>query len=170
MHVEKTELAGVLQIKIDFFEDHRGEYVETYNRERYGAAGIPYDFVADDYSRSTRHVLRGIHGDDQTCKLISCPYGKLYLVVVDCRREEPTFGCWQSFVLSDRNKMQVLIPPGFGDGHLILSSEAIFHYKQSAYYNPSAQFSYRYDDHRFNIWWPISNPILSRRDEAGAYV
>ncbi|MFH1515239.1 MAG: dTDP-4-dehydrorhamnose 3,5-epimerase [bacterium] len=168
--VRTTNLEGVLLISIDYFEDHRGEYVETYNRRDYHKAGITYDFLEDDYSRSYQNVLRGIHGDAETSKLISCLYGKFYLVVVDCRTESSHFGMWQSFVLSDRNKRQVLIPPGFGNGHLVLSEEAIFHYKQSAYYNPTAQFTYRYDDPRFNIWWPVKNPILSRRDEFGQCV
>ena len=169
INVKKTELGGVLLIEADAFEDHRGEYVETYNKKEYKAVGIKYDFVQDDYSRSTKNVLRGIHGDEETCKLISCPYGKFYLVVVDCRKSSKDFGKWQSFVLSDKNKNQILIPPGFGNGHLVLSDEVIFHYKQSAYYNSSGQFSYRWDDTKFKIWWPIKDPILSRRDELGRY-
>lgn len=170
LRIEKTKLDGVLLIYLEFFEDHRGEYVETYNEKEYKEAGIKYDFVADDYSRSTKNVLRGIHGDEETCKLISCLYGKFYLVVADCRKSSPNFGKWQSFVLSDKNKKQVLIPPGFGNGHLVLSDEDIFHYKQSGYYDRSSQFSYTWNDPRFKIWWPIKNPILSRRDELGRYV
>lgn len=170
IEVHKTDLEGVLVIDVECFEDHRGEYVETYNEKEYKEAGIKYDFVADDYSRSTKNVLRGIHGDEETCKLISCPYGKFYLVVVDCRKSSPDFGKWRSFTLSDRNKKQVLIPPGFGNGHLVLSDEAIFHYRQSAYYDPGSQFSYAWNNPRFKIWWPVKNPMLSRRDEVGHYV
>jgi dTDP-4-dehydrorhamnose 3,5-epimerase len=168
--VEKTELDGVLLIQLDYFEDHRGEYVETYNEQMYREAGIDVRFVQDDYSMSTKHVLRGIHGDAETWKLISCPLGKLYLVVVDCDETSSYFGKWEAFVLSDKNKKQVLIPPKYGNGHLVLSDIAIFNYKQSTYYDPGKQFSYTWKDPRFNIWWPINNPILSQRDELGQYV
>lgn len=168
--VEKTKLEGVLSIQLDGFEDHRGEYIETYNERDYLAAGINVRFIQDDYSISTRNVLRGLHGDTETWKLITCPYGKLNLVVVNCIESSLDFGKWEAFTLSDRNHRQVLIPPCFGNGHLILSDVAIFSYKQSTYYNPKAQFSYTWNDPRFNIWWPIQNPILSRRDEQGKYV
>jgi len=168
--IEKTKLKGVRLIQLDSFEDHRGEYVETYNEKDYREAGIDVKFVQDDYSVSGKDVLRGLHGDIETWKLITCPFGKLYLVVVNCIESSPDFGKWDAFVLSDRNHQQVLIPPHFGNGHLVLSDTAIFAYKQSTYYNPTAQFSYRWNDSRFKIWWPIQNPILSRRDELGKYV
>lgn len=170
IHVQKSKLEGVLTIQLDAHEDHRGEYVETYNEQDYRETGIDITFVQDDYSFSSRHVLRGLHGDAETWKLITCPYGKLYLVVVNCIETSSDFGKWDSFVLSDKNHKQVLIPPNFGNGHLILSDHAMFAYKQSSYYNPKSQFSYKWNEPRFNIWWPISNPILSRRDEMGQYV
>ena len=170
MQVSKAKLDGVLVIQPEVFEDHRGYYIETYNEKLYKENGILASFVQDDFSASGRHVLRGIHGDSETWKLISCPKGKFYLVVVCCDESSPNFGKWESFVLSEHNHTQVLIPPKYGNGHLVLSDEAIFQYKQSAYYNPSAQFSFRYDDPRFNIWWPVKNPILSRRDEAEHHI
>jgi dTDP-4-dehydrorhamnose 3,5-epimerase len=170
LKVEKTILDGVLLIRLDAFEDHRGEYVETYNERDYQEAGIDVKFVQDDYSVSSKHVLRGLHGDATTWKLITCPYGKLYLAVVNCIESSPDFCKWEGFILSDRNHYQVLIPPNFGNGHLVLSEVAIFAYKQSAYYDPKIQFSYKWNDSRFNIWWPVNNPILSRRDEQGRYI
>jgi len=170
MKTEKTGLEGVLLIKLDVFEDHRGEYVETYNEDLYRKSGIDMKFVQDDISVSSKHVLRGLHGDSETWKLVSCLYGKFYFVVVNCDRSSPNFGKWQSFVLSDRNRHQVLVPPKFGNGHLVLSDKTIFHYKQSTYYNPKTQFSFRWNDPAFNVWWPIKNPILSHRDEEGRYV
>lgn len=170
MEIVKTDLESVLLIKPEVFEDHRGEYVEIYNEEQYRADGIAVDFVQDDISVSTRNVLRGIHGDAETWKLISCLYGKFYFVVVNCDTESAGFGKWQSFVLSDRNRHQVLVPPKHGNGHLILSERAIFHYKQNTYYNPNGQFTYRWNEEKFNIWWPIKNPILSRRDESGHFI
>lgn len=170
MEVVKTKLDGVLVIKPDVFEDHRGEYVETYNEDLYRKNGIDIRFVQDDISISTKDVLRGIHGDSGTWKLISCLLGKFYLVVVNCDAGSNDFGRWQSFVLSDRNRHQVLVPPNHGNGHLILSERAIFHYKQSTYYDPSRQFTYRWNDPKLNIWWPVKAPLLSQRDEVGHYV
>lgn len=164
IEVSKTDLNGVLLIKLGIFEDHRGEYIETYNEALYKEKGIDTKFVQDDISVSSKNVLRGIHGDDQTWKLISCLYGKFYLVVVNCDKDSEDFGKWQSFVLSDRNRLQVLVPPKYGNAHLVLSDMSIFHYKQSTYYDCSKQFTYKYDDSRLNIWWPIKNPILSQRD------
>jgi len=170
MEVRKTPLDGVLLLQPEVFEDHRGEYVELYNRELYQRHGIAIDFVQDDISVSSQHVLRGLHGDAATWKLISCLEGRLYFVVVNCDPESPTFGQWHSFLLSEKNRQQVLVPPMHGNGHLVLSERAIFHYKQSTYYNPATQFSYRWDDPTFKIWWPIQEPILSRRDQEGRYV
>ena len=170
MEITKTTLDDVLLIKLDVFEDHRGEYIETYNEELYKKNGIDMKFVQDDISVSTKNVLRGIHGDSETWKLISCLYGKFYLVVVNCDIDSENFGKWQSFVLSDVNRLQVLVPPKYGNAHLILSDKAIFHYKQSTHYNPAKQFTYKWNDPKINIWWPIKNPILSQRDEEGHYV
>ncbi len=170
MQVHKANQKGVLLIKLDIFEDFRGEYVETYNEELYRKNGIDIKFVQDDISISAKNVLRGIHGDSETWKLISCLYGKFYLIVVNCDVESENFGKWESFVLSDVNRLQVLVPPKYGNAHLILSNKAIFHYKQSTYYNPEKQFTYKWNEPKFNIWWPIKNPILSQRDEEGHYV
>lgn len=169
MEIIKTKLDGVLMVKPDIAEDFRGGYVETYNEKEYKEKGIGVDFVQDDISWSSKHVLRGLHGDDHTWKLISCTFGKFYFVVVNCDEASKDFGKWDSFVLSDRNHSQVLVPPKFGNGHLALSDQIVFHYKQSHYYDPKGQFTYRYDDPRFKIWWPIKNPIVSRRDEEGKY-
>ena len=166
MEVEKTQLEGVLLIKPPtVFEDFRGTYVEIYNEVLYKEVGIAVDFIQDDISTSTRHVLRGIHGDTETWKLVSCIYGKFYLVVVNWDENSKQYGQWESFVLSDRNRQQVLIPPKFGNGHLVLSEEAIFHYKQSSYYNRPGQFTILWNDPKLNIWWPIKQPIVSQRDE-----
>jgi len=165
MKVEKTKLDGVLLVKLEGFEDHRGEYVELYNRKKYQAEGIDIDFVEDDISIATRGVIKGIHGDDRTWKLISCLHGRFYLAVINYDKDSSEFGKWVAFVLSESNKQQVLVPPNFGNGHLCLSEKSIFHYKQSQYYGPSRQFTIKWNDPEYNIWWPIKNPILSRRDE-----
>jgi dTDP-4-dehydrorhamnose 3,5-epimerase len=166
MEIRKTNLDGVLLIKPPtIFEDFRGVYVETYNEKLYTEAGIKVKFVQDDIAVSSRNVLRGIHGDGETWKLVSCLDGKFYLVVVNWDEASSQFGKWESFVLSDQNRLQVLVPPKFGNGHLVLSEQTIFHYKQSTYYNRAGQFTLLWNDPRLNIWWPIKNPIVSKRDE-----
>jgi dTDP-4-dehydrorhamnose 3,5-epimerase len=166
MIVTETSLRGVLLIQPPTTsEDYRGSYVEVYNRKVYHEAGITVDFVQDDISVSYRHVLRGIHGDDRTWKLVSCAAGRLYHVVVDCRQESSTYLMWESFLLSDENHNQVLIPPQFGNAFLVLSEVATFAYKQSTYYEGARQqFTLRWDDPKINITWPIHFPILSHRD------
>jgi dTDP-4-dehydrorhamnose 3,5-epimerase len=169
--IEKTGLGGVLRvIPPTIFEDHRGSYIETYNEKIYKEAGVDIHFVQDDISMSRKNVLRGIHGDVETWKLVSCLYGEFYLVVVNCDKDSSDFGKWESFNLSDKNRNQVLIPPKYGNGHLILSEQAIFHYKQSTYYNPKGQFTYKWNDPQLKISWPVKEPILSERDKVGHYV
>ncbi len=170
IEIKETKLKDVLLIKPTLFEDHRGEYLELYNEKLYKSKGIDISFVEDDISTATRGVIKGIHGDSLTWKLISCLCGKFYLVVINYDKQSKGFGKWQSFVLSDVNKHQVLVPPKYGNGHLCLSEKSIFHYKQSAYYDASRQFTIKWDDPKLNIWWPIKNPVLSQRDEEGHYV
>lgn len=164
------KLPAVKVITPSIFEDFRGYFIETYNEALYQQHGIDVKFVQDDLSISSKHVLRGIHGDPKTWKLVSCIVGRIYLVVVDCNPDSPTFRQWESFMISETNRQQVLIPPYHGNGHLVLSEQGIFHYKQSEYYEPQSQFSYRWDDPQFGIFWPIKDPILSLRDQAGKFV
>jgi dTDP-4-dehydrorhamnose 3,5-epimerase len=152
------------------FEDFRGTYVETYNEEMFRQMGIELSFVQDDISVSSQHVLRGIHGDQETWKLVSCLWGKFYLVVVNGDPTSPQYQQWESFTLSDQNRQQILIPPKFGNGHLVLSDQAIFHYKQTTYYNREGQFTLSWNDPALGIWWPIKHPIVSKRDEGVTHV
>jgi dTDP-4-dehydrorhamnose 3,5-epimerase len=165
MDIKRTYLEGVLLITPPtVFEDFRGSYVETYNEQLYTAAGIDTRFVQDDISTSTRGVLRGIHGDERTWKLISCLYGTFYLVVLNYDQRSPQYGRWQGFTLSDSNRLQVLVPPRFGNGHLVLTEQAIFSYKQSTQYDRASQFTVTWNDPRFQIYWPLRDPVLSARD------
>ena len=164
MQIEKTALEGVLLITPPtIFEDFRGIYVELYNKELYKELGV--EFLQDDISTSYKNVLRGIHGNNDTYKLVSCLYGSFYLVVVNNDPESKQYKKWCSFTLSDRNHLQVLIPPKFGNGHLVLTDIAIFHYKQNTQYNRESQFTILWNDPELNIFWPINNPILSERDK-----
>jgi dTDP-4-dehydrorhamnose 3,5-epimerase len=159
MRIEKCKLENVLIIHLDQFVDLRGYFVETYNEKIYQAAGIDVKFVQDDMSVSRHHVFRGIHGDDGTWKLIDCLFGEIYFVVVDPQTRE-----WQSFILSPMSGLQILIPPKFGNGYLVLSDWATFHYKQSTCYGEHKQFTIKYNDPLYHIYLPIKNPILSERD------
>jgi dTDP-4-dehydrorhamnose 3,5-epimerase len=170
IEVLNTQLQGVLLINPDIFKDHRGEYVELYNEELYKSKGINVKFIQDDISVSAKDVLRGIHGDNETWKLISCLHGEFFFVVVNCDTDSKNYGKWQSFVLSDKNRIQVLVPPKHGNAHLVLSQTAVFHYKQSTYYDPGKQFTYKWNEPKFNINWPNNKPILSKRDESGHFV
>ena len=166
MKVENTELDGVKLITPPTnFEDFRGEYIEIYNRQLFHEAGLTQNFIQDDISVSSRHVLRGIHGDRATWKLVSCLYGKFYLVVINNDESSPQYRKWQGFTLSEKNRLQILIPPKFGNGHVILSDLAMFHYKQTSVYDRASQFTLIWNDPALGLWWPIKNPLVSRRDE-----
>ncbi|HZP40969.1 MAG TPA: dTDP-4-dehydrorhamnose 3,5-epimerase family protein [Candidatus Binatia bacterium] len=169
IEVRPTTLDGVLVVRPPtIFRDFRGVYVETWNRAAYEAAGIRVEFVQDDVSVSGRNVLRGLHGDDVTWKLVSCLAGAFHLVVLNYDRASPQFGRWEAFALSEENRLQVLVPPRFANGHLVTTERAIFHYKQSTYYDRARQFTVRWDDPRFAIAWPTRAPILSARDAGAA--
>lgn len=165
--VEETELDGVVVINPPTqHEDFRGDYVETYNKVLYFQAGIKDEFIQDDYSTSHRHVLRGIHGDRSTIKLISCLHGAIYVIVVNNEPNSPQFRRWQSFSLSSTNRKQIYIPANFGNAFLVMSDTAIFHYKQTTLYDRAGQFTIKWNDPEYGFWWPVQHPILSARDFA----
>lgn len=168
IEVFQTSLPGVMKIQREIFRDHRGVNVDVYDEQEYFNAGIKPKFVQNNYSTSVKNVLRGLHGDDHTFKLICCTLGSFILVVVNYREGFPYFGKWEKFTLTDDNGLQILVPPYYLNGHLILSDRATFFYNQSSYYTGAkSQWSVRWDDPRFNIEWPIANPILSKRDGGG---
>jgi len=168
--VSKTNLKGVLQILPGIFKDFRGQFVETYNEKFYRKNGINVKFIQDDISISRKNILRGIHADKKAFKLVSCILGKIYAVIVNCDSRSKDFGKWQGFLLSDENKKQILVPPKYGCSFVVLSKTAFFTYKQSEYYDPKRQLTFKWNDSRFKIKWPVKNPILSKRDKAGHYV
>ena len=140
--------------------DFRGEIFTTYRDKSLSAS-----FVEDKISISRKDVLRGLHGDYETDKLVQCLHGDAYLVVVDWRPDSATYMEWESFLLNDKNKLQVLIPKGFLNGHLCLTEKCIFSYKQTSYYKGADnQISVAWNDPKLGIFWPIKNPILSERD------
>ena len=156
------------EIKIfqpEAYEDYRGELWTTYKKDEFP---IELNFNHDKISTSRKNVIRGIHGDNKSWKLVSCLYGDLYFVVVDYRKESKTFLEWDWIILNDKNKKMVLLPPNFGNSFCVLSNYSIFMYKWSyegSYADVDEQFSLKWNDPRLNINWPIKNPILSERDK-----
>mgnify|MGYP003112327193 CR=1 FL=1 len=120
------------------------------------------------FTRSRKNVLRGLHGDKVTTKHITCVWGEIYLVVVDNRPDSKTYREWDSFIISERNHLSVLVPAGFLNGHLCLTDECLFHYTQSypdKYVDWEEQDTVKWNDENLNIDWPIKNPILNWRDK-----
>jgi len=163
--ITKTNLFGVLKIKLTSFIDHRGSYIETYNKNFFAENNINVEFLQDDISVSHKNVLRGVHGDQKTWKLISCLHGKFQLIVVNNDSQSNEYRKWESFDLSFENQIQILIPPKFGNGHLVLSKKCIFHYKQNTQYDRNGQFTIKWNDPLYNFKWKEKNPILSERDK-----
>ena len=165
MKIEKTDIDGVLLITPPVMhEDFRGTNTEIYNNKIYRESGINNNFILDSVSTSRKHVLRGLHGDGHTTKIISCLHGSFYYIIVNNDPESPQYKKWISLTLSSQNRLQVLIPPKFGNGHLVMSNHVVFHYKLDAYYDRTSQFTISWNDPSYEFWWPIKNPILSERD------
>ena len=163
MRIFDTALDGVKLIHPEIFEDFRGTNFESYNKKYYDVA-LNIDFVVDSISTSRRHTLRGIHGDNKTTKLVSCLYGTIHMLIINRDPDSSQYNQWFTTTLSDRNKYQLLIPPKFGNGHLVMSDEAVFSYKLSEYYDRASQFTIKWNDPIFEIEWPVKHPILSERD------
>ena len=167
MNVVKTELHDCVIIEPKLFGDERGFFLETFQAERYAdLAGITLPFVQDNHSRSSNAVLRGLHYQKTKPqgKLVRVVKGEVYDVAVDIRQGSPTFGQWEGVILSEENKTQFWIPPGFAHGFLVLSDTADFEYKCTDYYDPSDEGSIIWDDPDLNISWPIKYPQLSDKD------
>ena len=161
-------------IKPSLNHEYRGTIGTIYHSDYYDrllpsnlqADGL--EFKHDRYSRSQKGVLRGLHYDDKTWKLISCLHGKIYLVVLDLRPKQPNYGKWESFIIGPETGIQVLIPPMFANGHCVLEDNSVFYYKQAykgEYNDVENQGTIAWNDKKFKIDWPIDNPILSKRDK-----
>jgi dTDP-4-dehydrorhamnose 3,5-epimerase len=158
----------VIVKKNEPFTDHRGELYSIYNRNDFDL-----EFNHDKVSISSRGVLRGLHGDSKSWKLITCLKGEVYFVVVDFRKESKNYLKWDSIILSQENKVSILVPPMFANGHLVLSESAIFFYKWSYsgfYPDVQDQFSINYKDPKIGIEWPINLPTLSDRDKNSKFL
>jgi len=168
MKVIRTEFKEVLILQPDSFSDNRGYFMETYHRERYEQLGIRTSFVQDNLSYSVKGTLRGLHYQypHGQAKLVQAIRGEIFDVAVDIRLGSPSFGKWVSIVLSEENKRQLYVPAGFAHGFCVLSETALVYYKCSDFYAPKSEGGILWCDPAIGIGWPISDPLLSEKDNA----
>ena len=161
---ENNKIKGLVTFEPTIYYDFRGENIETFSKLVYEPFA-PSPFVIDSLSRSTKGVLRGFHGDKHTWKLIQILQGSVHFVVIDIRPTSPTENYIETFNLNDKNRLQVLIPAGCVNAHLCISDECLFSYKLTCgYVKPAKQIHIKWNDPKYDIYWPIEKPILSQRD------
>lgn len=167
MEVVQTPIAGVLLIKPKVWGDQRGYFVETWQQQRYEAAGIALPFVQDNHSMSARGILRGLHYQKTRPqgKLVYVSLGSVFDVAVDIRGNSPTFGKWFGVELSQQNQWQMWVQPGLAHGFVVTSKIAHFHYKCTDYYCPEDEAAIRWNDPTLGIVWPVDEPLLSAKDQ-----
>lgn len=174
MKITKTKLDGVVILEPTVFGDNRGFFMESWNKKSMEEAGLYYDFVQDNHSKSTvKGTLRGIHfqkGDKAQAKLVRCVKGAVLDVAVDLRQSSPTFKQWVAVELSEDNKKQLLIPRGFGHAFVTLTDDVEFLYKADNYYAPEADAGIRWNDPDIGVKWEIENPILSEKDKINPFL
>lgn len=173
MKFEKTAIPEVMLITPTIFGDERGFFFETRHAKKFAAAGIPYDFVQDNVSRSAQGVLRGLHYQikNPQGKLVRVIAGEVFDVAVDLRKGSPTFGQWVSAILSAEKKSQLWIPPGFAHGFYVLSAHADFIYSCTDFYAPEHERTLIWNDPALAIHWPLhadQAPIISAKDVKGS--
>jgi len=165
---ESKEIKGLWLLKPEIFEDMRGDIWTSFVKKEVEKL-LPNNlqFNHDKFSSSSQNVLRGIHGDTKSWKLVTCIYGEIHQVVVDLRKDSPTYLNWQGFQINRKNQLLVLIPPNMGNAYHVCSHEAVYHYKlayEGDYFDADDQFSLKWNDKRIGINWSTSQPILSNRD------
>jgi dTDP-4-dehydrorhamnose 3,5-epimerase len=170
MNCLETAIPGVLIIEPKVFGDARGFFLETWQRDRYAALGLPGTFVQDNLASSGRGVLRGLHLQHPHAqgKLVQVLSGEVFDVAVDVRRGSPWFGRWVGERLSGAGKRQFWVPPGFAHGYCVLSETAVFAYKCDDFYHPEHELSVLWNDPDIGIDWPLDGaPVLSEKDRNG---
>lgn len=167
MEIVETGIPDLLIVKPAVFEDHRGYFFESYNKEKFLQKGIDQNFVQDNESKSAKNVLRGLHFQKPPFaqgKLVRVMKGAVLDVAVDIRKMSPTYGKWASIVLTESNKWMYWIPPGFAHGFVTLEDDTVFFYKCTNVYNKASEGSIRWNDPDLNIDWGITEPLLSDKD------
>lgn len=171
MEIVETGIPDLLIVKPAVFEDHRGYFFESYNKEKFLQKGIDQNFVQDNESKSAKNVLRGLHFQKPPFaqgKLVRVMKGAVLDVAVDIRKMSPTYGKWASIVLTESNKWMYWIPPGFAHGFVTLEDDTVFFYKCTNVYNKASEGSIRWNDPDLNIDWGITEPLLSDKDREAA--
>lgn len=168
MNFIKTEIEGLYILEPKVFGDNRGYFMECYNENVFKAAGLHYNFVQDNESKSKKGVLRGLHFQKKypQAKLVRVLEGEVFDVAVDLRKNSPTYGKWVGVVLSSENKRQFMVPRGFAHGYLVLSDTATFAYKCDEFYHPEDEGGIMWNDPVVNVNWPTDGEvILSEKDK-----
>lgn len=167
MEIIKTKIADLYIIKPKVFEDHRGYFFESYNKQEFIHLGIDQNFVQDNESMSQKGVLRGLHFQKPPFaqgKLVRVMQGSVLDVAVDIRKVSPTYGHWVAVELTQHNKWMYWIPPGFAHGFAALEDNTVFFYKCTNVYNKESEGCILWDDPTLNIEWNIDKPVLTDRD------
>ncbi len=172
MLFEPTTIPDIILITPQVYGDDRGFFMETYQAQRFGAAGLPFIYLQDNHSGSQHGTLRGLHYQVRQAqgKVVRVIVGEIYDVAVDLRRWSATFGQWVGLELSAKNKAQLWVPPGFAHGFYVMSEWAEVVYKATDYYAPEWERTLLWNDSSLNITWPIpagEEPILSPKDGQG---
>ena len=168
MEFEKTTIEGLFIIKSSVISDERGYFYESYNKSIFDKNGLDLDFVQDNQSLSHKGVLRGLHFQAppfQQGKLVRVIQGSVLDVAVDIRPHSPTYGKYESVLLSGENKTQFWIPPGFAHGFVTLEDNTIFCYKCTGPYSKESEGAILWNDPQLNIDWNIELPIVSSKDQ-----
>ncbi len=171
MQFEHTQLRDVMVIRPRVFTDARGFFMETWQRQKFEAAGIGANFVQENHSRSTCGILRGLHYQNPhaQAKLVRVAVGEVFDVLVDLRRESDTFGRWEGFRLDAQKHEMLWVPAGFAHGFLTLSEQVDFIYKVTEFWSPEAEHTLLWNDPALNIDWPLpaADIMLNDKDRAG---
>jgi dTDP-4-dehydrorhamnose 3,5-epimerase len=170
MKIIETPLKGLLIIEPQVFKDERGYFYESYNQEKFLKVGIRDVFVQDNQSLSQKNVVRGLHFQHPPyaqAKLVRVIKGSVYDVVVDIRKDSPTYGQSFGIELTEENFLMLYVPIGFAHGFATLQDNTIFAYKCSAFYNKASEDTILWNDPTLNIDWKVQNPILSEKDKQG---
>jgi dTDP-4-dehydrorhamnose 3,5-epimerase len=168
MEIIQTPLEGLLIIKPDVFEDERGYFFESFNADKFRAAGLDLTFLQDNESKSKKGVLRGLHFQAPPFaqgKLVRVMRGSVLDVAVDIRKNSPTYGQWASIVLSGQNKWMYWVPAGFAHGFATLEDDTTFFYKCTNVYNKASEGSILWNDPDLGIDWGITEPVISDKDK-----
>lgn len=165
---ESKKIKGVWIIKPSISQDRRGTIWTSFLKDKIENL-LPDGlyFKHDKFSESRGNVLRGIHGDNKSWKLVTSVYGEIYQIVVDCRKDSPTYLQWEEFIINKDNQQLILIPPNMGNSYYISSENAVYHYKlayEGDYIDADEQFTFAWNDPNIGIKWPTDNPTLSDRD------